>query len=107
MSQSGKRIVCRRCDESFATESGSCPHCGAEVRSDRGPTIVIAIGVVLGVTSLLSIGELWFFGAVGVVMSVAGAYVLREKRQRMREASERAASDSAEDGVEGPEIDLG
>lgn len=99
MSEGQREIVCRRCDELFAMESGNCPHCGQSVRSDRGPAIVIALGAVLAIASMLSIGELWFFGLVGVLMIVGGAYVIREKRERIREASER--SDTAPEETAG------
>lgn len=88
MSSESSSIVCRRCGESFPVEDRSCPHCGKSVRNSTYLAIVVALGLVMAVASLFNLGQLAVFGVVGALLAVAGGYLLYNKRQRVREASE-------------------
>jgi len=80
-------IVCRRCGETVRMDTGSCPHCGASVRSRVGPIAALIVGLVIMGSSALDIGTLWAFGLVGFVVAFGGAYFLYDRRRRIKRAS--------------------
>lgn len=98
MSRSERRIVCRGCGEEVPA-SDNCPYCGESTRSDRTLYAVIAVGVVIVGASLLDIGNLLFFAAIGVALVAMAGYMLYDKRKRIDEATadEEDLFDSSED----------
>lgn len=90
MSGQGNRIVCRRCNETIATEGGSCPQCGASIRSDTPYILGLVFGLVILGAMLLDPSSLLAFGIVGLLVAAGSGYMLYEKRQRMEQASELA-----------------
>ena len=43
-------------------------------------------------TSLLKIGDLWFFGLIGLGVALIGAHLLRDRRRRIAKANRQDAS---------------
>lgn len=96
MSGDSSRIVCRRCEEAIPTEVQKCPHCGESIRSTRKPLIALLVGAGMVLASLLSIGDLWFFGVIGLLVVVGSGYFLYERRQRINRASAGGVESDAE-----------
>ncbi|WP_123537676.1 hypothetical protein [Halosimplex salinum] len=88
MSADGNKIECRRCRETFPIDADSCPNCGKEVRSNTPYYVGAALGVVLVLTAVLSMGELLAYGALGAVIAVSCGYMIYRKRQRIVEEGE-------------------
>lgn len=80
-------IVCRGCDTTFPVEEGSCPECGTRVRGRLGPAIAVVAGLVLLYTSVFPLDAL--SALLGLAMLAVGVHVLRDRRDRIREAEER------------------
>lgn len=67
---------------------GNCPHCGASIRGNWALVAILLVGVVLVVTSLFALDELLFFGVLGLLGVAISGYLLYDKRNRIREASD-------------------
>lgn len=87
MSTQGSPIECHECDEIIDAQAGSCPHCGASVRSNLYLIGPLVFGGILVVVSLLDIGSLWFFGLIGALLAAVCGALLYDKRQRIERAS--------------------
>jgi LPXTG-motif cell wall-anchored protein len=61
------------------------------------------LGVILVVSAVLGGSDLYFFGAVGVVMAGAGGYLLYDRRQRIQRAAERGGATAGDEEDEGEE----
>lgn len=81
---SGSEIVCRRCEERIPRNVDNCPHCGASLRSTKGPMVAVALGLVIFLSSLLRIGTLWPYAIMGAVLAGGAGYLLWEKRSRIQ-----------------------
>lgn len=92
MSSDGNRIICRQCRESISLDNESCPNCGKSIRR-TGPYVVgVVLGGILalaGVYSVISpnVSGLLVYGVLGLLVAGSSAYMIYEKRQRIREAS--------------------
>ena len=84
---SGSEIVCRRCEERIPRNIEKCPHCGASLRKTKGPMAAVVIGVIIFLSSLLSIGDLWPYALFGAVIAGGAGYLLWEKRNRIQLAN--------------------
>lgn len=87
MSGDESLIVCRRCRETIRVEDEKCPNCGTSIRSTGYLVAGLGLGLVLAAASLTNLGDLAFFGAVGLVIAGVTGYLLYEKRQRMQRAA--------------------
>lgn len=83
---SGKRVICRTCDNEYPLEAENCPNCGTKIRGWKAPTAAVVVGATITIGSLLDIGSLWVFFLVGVVLTWAGVQFLRERRNSIVEA---------------------
>lgn len=88
MSSDSQLIICRRCHEAIPTEEGSCPHCGAGIRSTVAFGSAVVFGLLLIGASLLNLESLLAFGILGLLVAVGSGYLLYDKRQRVQRASE-------------------
>ncbi|WP_436922930.1 hypothetical protein [Halosimplex amylolyticum] len=88
MSADGNKIVCRRCRETFPIDAESCPNCGKDVRSNTPYYVGAALGLVLVLSAVLSMGELLAYGVLGAVVAVSSGYMVYRKRQRIVEEGE-------------------
>ncbi|MFC7141553.1 hypothetical protein ACFQMA_17155 [Halosimplex aquaticum] len=88
MSADGNKILCRRCRETFPIDAESCPNCGRDVRSNTPYYVGAAIGAVLVLSAVLTVGELLAYGVLGAVIAVSCGYMIYQKRQRIVEEGE-------------------
>lgn len=93
MSDGEQTIVCRRCRETVPATGGNCPHCGASIRGNWGLVGVLLVGLVLVVTAVLAPAKLLFFGGIGLLAVGIAGYLLYDKRNRIRAASEGNGDD--------------
>jgi hypothetical protein len=84
MSSGEQQIECRNCREVIPLDSGNCPNCGTSIRSLAAPGAAIGVGVLVAVGSMTNLGEYWFYGLVGIAMIGVGAFLIRNKRSRIR-----------------------
>lgn len=94
MSGENDVIVCRHCDTVFPEADENCPHCGTPVRGYTGPAAIIILGSILVASSLPKLGELFYYGIIGLLLIAVGVYVIYDKRDRISEARERRAQES-------------
>lgn len=97
MSDSGEMMLCRECHERISTEVENCPHCGRDTLG-WGPYLAVVVGVVIAASSATQIGNLWFFGLVGLAIAGIGGWMIWDRRQRISRATEggeEAAAESA------------
>jgi hypothetical protein len=88
MSAGERQIVCRRCGEIVRIDTGSCPHCGADIRGRKGPIAMLAVGLIIAGGAALDFGRLWPYGLIGLFVAVGGGYLLYDRRRRIRQAHE-------------------
>jgi len=86
MSAGDQQIICRRCGETISRNVDSCPHCGASIRSRRGPIVTLVIGLLIAGSTLVRLGELWPYALIGLVVAFGGGYFLYDRRRRIRDA---------------------
>lgn len=89
MSSESQLIICRRCHEAIPTENGSCPHCGAGIRSTVAFGSAVMFGVLLIGATIFSPGTLYAFGILGLLVAASAGYLLYDKRQRIQRAEEK------------------
>jgi uncharacterized membrane protein len=75
-------------------EDDNCPHCGKSVRNTTYLVAGGVLGLVIFVSSLFNIGELAVFGVLGLFLTASSGYLLYNKRQRIKDASEVAAENT-------------
>ena len=90
---SEKLITCRQCKEAIPADADNCPHCGTSVRGITGAIVAMAIGGILFVAAVAHFVvngklDLFIYGLIGLLVAAVGGYVVYEKRQRIREATE-------------------
>lgn len=95
MSESGEMMLCRECHERISTEVDNCPHCGRDTLG-WGPYAGLVVGLVIALASTRELGNLWFFGLIGLVIAIVGGWMLWDKRQRISRASEGVEDAAAE-----------
>ena len=78
-----QQIRCRNCNETIPLDSDNCPHCGTSVRSLTAPIGVIVLGAIIAAASLLNIGDLWFYGAIGFAMVAVGGMLIYGRQSRI------------------------
>lgn len=83
------KMACRRCGEPIPVQSENCPHCGTSTRGRNGPIIAFVAGIVMAAASLFNLGDLLFFGVIGVIMAAFAGYLLYDRRERIREVAGR------------------
>jgi len=83
MATGEQRIQCRSCREEISLESDSCPHCGTALRSRLRSVAAIGFGLVVCVASATNLSALWFYGAAGGAVALAGVVFLYDRRQRL------------------------
>lgn len=86
-----KRIECRQCENVFPLSDENCPKCGTSVRGWKAPAAALVLGIVVVVSSLINITQLWFFLLVGLALIGVGAVVLQERRQLIVDEESRHA----------------
>jgi hypothetical protein len=86
MAAGDQQIICRRCGETISQSVDSCPHCGAEIRSRKGPLAALIVGLVIALPTVIDFGELWPYTAIGLIIAFGGAYFLYDRRRRIRDA---------------------
>lgn len=94
MSDQGTKIRCRRCDEVIHIEDGSCANCGKKIRSSAALIAGLVLGVVVAAGSLTNPGELGIFGLFGVATAGITGYLLYNKRQRKKQATQAETESS-------------
>lgn len=88
MSGEESKILCRRCDEPIRVEDESCPNCGKGIRNTISLVIGLGLGLIVAAASLSNPGELGVFGVLGLAIAGITGYLLYNKRQRKKQASE-------------------
>jgi len=84
MSGREEQIRCRKCNDSISLDNSSCPHCGTGIRSRVSLIVAIVIGAVIALSSLLNIGDLWFFGILGAAIAFGAGGLLYNREQRIQ-----------------------
>jgi len=79
-------------------ETGSCPHCGASIRSTGKMAVVSGVGVLIAVVSLVS--NLWFFGVIGGALAVVSGYLIYDQRRRTAAAAEETTEFGLSEEIE-------
>ena len=65
---------------------GSCPKCGADVRSRKMPAAALILGLLLVGITITNPSDFWLFGIFGAFIGIGGGYTLYDRRNRIKNA---------------------